>query len=144
MDKEKSTLLAEFTKKAAQRLEAKKRPKYQTLYVPSMEEKIKIRSLTREEILECTTMANGEPEEDNRADKYTVYLAVVEPSLKEVANAVMKQEADLSAEERSLHEALDIVDTFELYEITEIAMAVMRLSGVIGTKKVAVVDELKN
>lgn len=144
MDKEKKSLLAEFTQKAMQRLEAKKRPKYQTLYIPSLEDNIKIRSLTRNELIECSAMADEEEAGSNRADCYTVYLGVVEPSLKEVANSIMAQEAGLSAEERQLHEAMDIVNMFELYEIGEIALAIMRLSGVIGSAKVFVVDELKN
>ena len=46
MDKEKRSLLAEFAQKSMQRLEAKKRPRYQTLHIPSLDMDIKIRSLT--------------------------------------------------------------------------------------------------
>lgn len=38
----------------------------------------------------------------------------------------------------------EVVDIFEMSEITEIATEVMKLSKVIGSKKVTVVEELKN
>ena len=38
----------------------------------------------------------------------------------------------------------DVVEMFDLSEITDIATEVMKLSKVIGSKKVTVVEELKN
>ena len=38
----------------------------------------------------------------------------------------------------------EIVDIFEMHEVTEIATQIMKLSGVIGDKKVRVIEELKN
>lgn len=111
-------------------------------YIPSLDENITIRSLTRDEIVECQTME--EEPGSNRADKYCIYLAVVDPDLHAVAKEIMAKEADLPADQRQLKEALDVVDILEPYEITEVAMAIMRLSGVIGDKKVTVVDALKN
>ena len=57
MNKEKNSLLAEFAKKSMQRLEAKKRPRYQMLHVPSLDMDIKIRSLTTAEFMECQEAA---------------------------------------------------------------------------------------
>ncbi len=142
MKQDTKRTLADFTNRAMQRLQDKQVPKKQQLHIPSLDENITIRSLTRAEIVECQTME--EEPGSNRADKYCIYLAVVDPDLHAVAKEIMAKEADLPADQRQLKEALDVVDILEPYEITEVAMAIMRLSGVIGDKKVTVVDALKN
>ena len=68
--------------------------------------------------------------------KYTIYLAVVEPNLKEVAQEMMNQGL--------IQTYPEVVNIFEMSEITEIATEIMKLSGVLGNKKVTVVEELKN
>ena len=45
MNKEKSSLLAEFAKKSLQRLESKKRPRYRSLHIPRLDMDIKIRCI---------------------------------------------------------------------------------------------------
>ena len=142
MKQDTKRTLADFTSRAMQRLQDKHIPKKQQLHIPSRDETITIRNLTRAEIVECQTM--DEEPGSNRADKYCIYLAVVDPDFREVAKAIMAQEAELPADQRQLKEALDVVDILEPYEVTEVAMAIMRLSGVIGDKKVTVVDSLKN
>lgn len=134
MDKEKKTIFADFTAKAAQRLKDKKVRRYETLYVPSLDQNIKIRSLDYPEIVECTEIEDTN--DPNASDKYCIYLAVVEPDLKEVAMNLKAQ--------GEIKTYPEIVDIFEMSEITEIAMEVMKLSKVIGSKKVTVVEELKN
>ncbi len=142
MKQDTKRTLADFTSRAMQRLQDKHIPKKQQLHIPSLDETITIRNLTRAEIVECQTM--DEEPGSNRADKYCIYLAVVDPDFREVAKAIMAQEAELPADQRQLKEPLDVVDILEPYEVTEVAMAIMRLSGVIGDKKVTVVDSLKN
>ena len=89
MDKDKSEVFKSFTNKAIKRFQEKKVRKYRTLHIPSLDENIKIRNLDYPEIVECTEI---EDENDpNAADKYTIYLAVVEPNLKEVAQEMMNQ-----------------------------------------------------
>ena len=108
--------------------------KSEVLHIPSLDENIKIRNLDYPEIVECTEI---EDENDpNAADKYTIYLAVVEPNLKEVAQEMMNQGL--------IQTYPEVVNIFEMSEITEIATEIMKLSGVLGNKKVTVVEELKN
>ena len=135
MDNEKKKMLSDFAIKAAQRLEDKKVTKYKTLYVPSLDENIKIRSLTRKEVIECMNVEDTD-EDPDRSDNYTLYLSVVEPSLKEVAKELK--------EEGKIVEYTDVCNIFEMHERVSIAQEIMKLSGVIGTSKVAVVEELKN
>lgn len=134
MDKDKSEVFKSFTNKAIKRFQEKKVRKYRTLHIPSLDENIKIRNLDYPEIVECTEI---EDENDpNAADKYTIYLAVVEPNSKEVAQEMMNQGL--------IQTYPEVVNIFEMSEITEIATEIMKLSGVLGNKKVTVVEELKN
>lgn len=131
---QKDEVFKAFTAKAVQRLKDKKVRKYETLYVPSIDQNIKIRNLDYPEIVECTEI---EDENDpNASDKYCIYFAVVEPDLKAVAMELKEQ-----GEIKTYPEVIDI---FEMHEITSIATEVMKLSKVIGNKKVMVVEELKN
>lgn len=134
MNKQNEAVFNSFLQKAQKRLEEKKVRKYRTLYVPSLDQNIKIRNLDYPEIMECTEIEDDN--DPNKSDKYSIYLAVVEPDMVATAQALKEQGA--------ITEYTDVVDIFELSEITEIAMEVMRLSGAIGGKKVIVVDELKN
>lgn len=142
MAENKKSLLAEFSRKAMQRLQAKKAHKKQVLHVPSLEQDITIRSLSFDEISEC--MEVDDSTDKARSDKYGVYLAVVEPDLKAAAKEIMEAEADLPPAERSLLEPLDIVNIFDMTELQQIAVKVMELSGAMGGKGVTVVNELKN
>jgi hypothetical protein len=139
MDSTKKSALSEFSRRAMQRLQDKKIPKYRLLHIPSLDTDIKIRNLTFEEIKECVDI-----EDSDRADKYSVYLSVVDPDLRKTAIEVMEAEAELPADQRSLKEPLDIVNIFEMGELTDIAMQVMEVSGVVNTMKVTVVEQLKN
>lgn len=138
MANEKKSALAEFSRRALQRLQDKKIPKHRILHVPSMEMDITIRNLTTAEVAECVDMEEG------RGDKYSIYLAVVEPDFRAAAKEIMNQEADLPMDQRQLKEALDIVDIFNASEQAEIATQIMELSGMMNAPKVTVVDALKN
>lgn len=135
MDKETKQTLSSFAQKAMQRLQDRKTFKTQKLYIPSFDEEITIRNLNRQEIIECLNVEDTEQDPD-RSDRYSIYLAVTEPNLKELATAA-KESGDIA-------EYMDIVNIFEVHERVSIAQKIMELSGVIGTKKVAVVNELKN
>ena len=110
------------------------------MHIPSMDMELTIRSLDYGEIMECMTLEdNGDIK---RSDKYSIYLAAVEPNLRDVAREIMGQEAELPPEERELKEPLDIVNMFDLSEITQISTAIMELSGAMNGK-VTVVEDLK-
>ena len=134
MEKEKDEIFKAFTAKAVQRLKDKKVRRYETLYVPSLDQNIKIRNLDYPEIVECAEIEDAN--DPNASDKYCIYLAVVEPNLKEVAME-LKDQGEIKTYP-------EVVDIFDMSEITDIAMEIMKLSKVIGNKKVTVVEELKN
>lgn len=134
MEKDNMVTFESFTQKARKRLQKKKVRKYRTLYIPSLDENIKIRNLDYPEFVECTEIEDAN--DPNKGDKYSVYLAVVEPDLAETAKELK--------EKGEIVEYTEITDIFEFSEIQDIAMEVMKLSGFVGGKKVVVVDELKN
>ena len=134
MEKKNEDVFKAFTAKAVQRLKDKKVRRYETLYIPSLDQNIKIRNLDYPEIVESTEIEDSD--DPNAADKYCIYLAVVEPDLKEVAMALKEQ--------GEIRTYTEVVDIFDMSEITDIAMEIMKLSKVIGSKKVTVVEELKN
>ena len=84
--------------------------------------------------MECTEIEDAN--DPNKADKYSIYLAVVEPDLKAVAVELR--------EKGEIKEYLEVVDIFTMSEISEISLEVMKLSGAVGGRKVTVVEELKN
>lgn len=132
--KEKEVVFNDFTTKAIQRLKDKKTRKYEMLYIPSLDENIKIQSLLYPEIVECSEIEDAN--DPNKADKYAIYLSVVEPDLKQLA-ITLKEKGEI-------REYTEIVDIFDMTEVTQIATEIMKLSGVAGEKKVVVVSELKN
>ena len=121
MEKNKDDIFKAFTAKAVQRLKDKKVTKYETLYVPSIDQNIKIRNLNYPEIVECTEI--DDKQDPNASDKYCIYLAVVEPDLKAVAME-LKDQGEIKTYP-------EVVDIFEMSEITSIATEIMKLSGVI-------------
>ena len=134
MEKSTKDAFQSFAEKAMKRLEEKRKTKYETLHIRSIDENIRIRELNAAEIAECTVV---EDENDpNKADKYCIYLSVVEPDLKKTAMELK--------DKGLIHEYPEVTEIFEMSEITEIATEIMKLSGVIGSRKVTVVDELKN
>lgn len=134
MNKEKDNIFQAFAAKAVKRLQEKKTRKFETLHIPSLDENIRIQSLLYPEIVECTEIEDAN--DPNKADKYAVYLAVIEPDLRQLAVQLKEQ--------GEIREYTDVVDIFELSEISQIATEVMKLSGAMGDKKVSVVKELKN
>ncbi len=134
MDKNKDAVFNAFIAKAVQRIKDKKVRKSRKLYVPSLDQEITIRNLDYPEVMECTGI---EDENDQKkADKYAIYLAVTEPNLKDVAIKLKEQ--------GEIKEYLEVTDIFDMSELSEIATEIMKLSGVVGSKKVTVVEELKN
>ena len=131
---EKIAVFEDFAAKAVQRLRDRKTRKTEILYIPSIDENIRIQSLTYPEIVECTEIEDAS--DPNKADKYAVYLAVAEPDLRQLAVQLKDQ--------GEIREYTDVVDIFGMGEVSQIAMEVMRISGVTGDKKVTVVSELKN
>lgn len=132
---ETNQIFSAFAQKAAQRLDDKKVMKKARLYIPSLDEEITIRGLNRKEVLECMSLEDTDDDPDC-SDNYSIYLSVVEPNLKEIA----KELKDAG----KIIEYMEVCNIFEMHERNSIAQEILKLSGVVGDKRVAVVSELKN
>lgn len=141
MEKKTKTTLEIFKAKASAALKRKKSHITYTMSFPSFAQdaeddkegeplEIKFRTLSDAEINDCVGYESDDP---NGADKYAMYIAAVEPSLKELG-AAMKEAGEILV-------PMEIMDMFERHEITEAAMIIMEKSGVLSKNKVTVVDK---
>lgn len=131
-DKHTKTNFEAWVAKATQRLEAKRIPKHQRLYIPSLDDVITVRSLTSSEIAD---IVDNDNDDSIRQDKRLVYTSVVEPDLHALAKQL--QEAG------QIVDPLDVTDIFDQHECAEIVLQIMEISGITGDS-ISVVDAAKN
>lgn len=132
-DKDKVLVFQNFARKAAQRLEERKKMRREKLYVKSIEDEVEIRGLSDAELNDCMEFS----EDPLEVDKYTVYYA--SPTLQEagkilVADGTLKQE-------------YKIMDMFTAPERRYLVNRVLELSGATGEAGIEPVketEELKN
>ena len=132
-DKDKILVFQNFARKAAQRLEERKKLRRERLYVKSIEDEVEIRGLSNAELNDCMEFSDDPLE----VDKYTVYYA--SPTLQEagkllVADGTLKQE-------------YKIMDMFTAQERRYLVNRVLELSGATGEAGIEPVketEELKN
>ena len=135
MDQNKKGIFEEFLASAERRMEEKKTMRTCLVHIPSIDENIRIRGLRNAEIAEVSDTDNSA--DPYAGDKYSVYIATVDPDLKAVAKQMK--------EDGNIQEYTDVVDIFEIYETRQLAEKIMELSGVTGKNKIEVVAEnLKN
>lgn len=132
-DKDKVLVFQNFARKAAQRLEERKKMRRERLYVKSIEDEVEIRGLSDAELNDCMEFSDDPLE----VDKYTVYYA--SPTLQEagkllVADGTLKQE-------------YKIMNMFTATERRYLVNRVLELSGATGEAGIEPVketEELKN
>ena len=128
MEQNKEDIFKRFLAKAEKRAEEKKIHRTCLVRVPSIDERIRIRGLSKQEIAEVSEIDNTD--DPYAGDKYSVYIATVEPDLKAVAKQ-MKEDGN--------------IQEYTDYEIRQMAEKIMELSGVSGKNKIEVIEEsLKN
>ena len=71
MEKEKNVIFEAFARKAAERIEERKKLRTMRLMVKSVGMEVEIRGLTEEEIRDCMDFSD----ESIEVDKYTIYMA---------------------------------------------------------------------
>ncbi len=131
MNNENKQTFDSFMKKASARLDEKRKGKKLRLYVPSIEDEIVVRGLSESEIREVYAI-----EDSIDQDKYTIYIAVKEPNLREIATTLKK--------EGKIKEYVEIVDIFDFAERNEILQQIFKLSGITSEDKVSIVESTKN
>ena len=135
MEKKNQDIFNTFLVKAEKRLEAKKVQRTCLVKLPSFGEVVRLRGLSASEVAE--TMDAETSTDSFAGDRYSVYLSMVEPDLKELAKKLK--------EEGKITEYLEVTEIFEIYEIRQMAEQIMELSGITSKNKVEVVaEQLKN
>lgn len=130
---DKVAVFEAFAKKAAQRLEERKKHRTERLYVKSLDAEIEIRGLSDAELNDCFEFSDDAME----IDRYTIYMA--SQTLQE-AGKVLVENGDLQQEYK-------IVDMFSLTERRYIAGRILELSGAAGNAGIEIVketEEVKN
>lgn len=119
-----------FAKKAAAKLQERKKLKTKKLYIGDLDETIEIRGLTDQEIQDCAEYSENGIE----SDKYTIYYA--SKTLQNLANELVQQEV--------IAKHLEVMDMFTPADRSQLAIEVMKLSGVTDATTVKELDEVKN
>lgn len=134
MDKDKVVVFEQFARKAAERLEERKKLRTETLKVKSLGDmEIEIRGLTDAEINDCMDFS----EDSIEIDKYTVFMA----------SKTLQEASKILVEEGTINQQYKITDLFTSVERKFIANRILLLSGVTGDAGIEVMketEEVKN
>lgn len=133
MDKNKTIVFEQFARKAAERLEERKKLRTERLKVKSIDMEIEIRGLSDAEMHDCMEFS-----EDNiEQDRYTLFMA--SPTLQE-AGKILKENGTLQQEYK-------ITEMFTIVEQSYLVNRILELSGYKGAPEIEVIkeiDEVKN
>lgn len=132
-DKDKALVFQNFARKAAQRLEERKKLRRERLYVKSIEDEVEIRGLSDAELNDCMEFS----EDPLEVDKYTVYYA----------SSTLQEAGKLLVADGTLKQEYKIMDMFTAPERRYLVNRVLELSGATGEadiKPVKEMEELKN
>lgn len=130
---DKTVIFEAFAKKAAARLEERKKQRTEWLKIQSIDDQIQIRGLSDAELQDCFDFSENAID----VDEYTIYMA--SPTLQEAAK-LLKAEGTIQQEYK-------ITEMFTMSERNYIAKRVLALSGMDGQANVEVIkenEEIKN
>lgn len=133
MQNEKTVIFEAFAKKAAQRLEERKKQRTERLMVKSIGMELEIRGLSDAELNDCMEFSDNAIE----TDRYTLYMA--SPTLQEAAKALKSQGV--------LQQEYKITEMFSGAERNFLVRRVLELSGATGDANIEVIretEEVKN
>lgn len=127
--KEKVMTFEAFAKKAAAKIEARKKLQKKLLYIGSLDETIEIRALTDQEAADCMEYSS----DDNTNDKYMMYYA----------SRTLQDLAAYMVEQGMIKEHLEVCECINKVDRNAIVHEVLKMSGYIGEKTVKELDEVK-
>lgn len=128
MDNNTSTF-NDFTRRAKERIEAKKKLRTRKLFVGAAGVEITVRGLTEQEIIDCTDFSD----DSLVNDKYTMYMSCRE--LQENAGALV--------DAKVIKNHYDICDMFSAADRHAIMDVILELSGLNDESTVKPVDEVE-
>lgn len=133
MQNDNRVIFEAFAKKAAQRLEERKKQRTERLLVKSIGMEVEIRGLSDSELNDCMEFSENSIE----VDRYTLYMA--SPTLQEAAKIMVA--------DGTLKQEYKITEMFSGAERSFLVRRVLELSGATGDAGIEVVgetDEVKN
>lgn len=133
MDKNKTIVFEQFARKAAERLEERKKLRTERLQVKSIGMEVEIRGLSDAEMHDCMEFSDDNIEQD----RYTLFMA--SPTLQEAAK-ILKENGTLQQEYK-------ITEMFTAVEQSYMVNRILELSGYKGNPDIEVIketDEVKN
>ena len=83
---------------------------------------IEFKTLTDAEVNDCVAQSNEDDVSGRQGDRYAVYIASINPGLKELGQQLMSQGI--------IDTPLEVMDMFEPYEISQAAAIIMEESGI--------------
>lgn len=132
-DSNKIAVFEAFAKKAAQRLEERKKQRTEKLLVKSVNAEIEIRGLSDAELNDCMEFSDSPVE----VDRYTLYMS--SPTLQEAAKVLVADGV--------LQQEYKITEMFTGAERNYLVRRVLELSGATGDADIEVIketEEVKN
>lgn len=133
MDGNKVMVFESFAKKAAAKIEARKKMRTKKLYIGDLDETIEIRAVTDQEVQDCIEFSDLEIEQD----KYMIYLA--SKTLQDLATEMVKQGL--------IKKHLEIMEMFSAVDRRALSKEILNFSGFNDestVKPIQELDEVKN
>lgn len=133
MQNEKTVIFEAFAKKAAQRLEERKKQRTERLMVKSIGMEVEIRGLSDAELNDCMEFSDNPIE----VDRYTLYMA----------SSTLQEAAKLLRANGTLQQEYKITEMFSGAERSFLVRRVLELSGATGDANIEVIretEEVKN
>lgn len=133
MDGNKVMVFESFAKKAAAKIEARKKMRTEKLYIGDLDETIEIRAVTDQEVQDCIEFSDLEIEQD----KYMIYLA--SKTLQDLAEEMIKQGL--------IEKHLEVMEMFSAVDRRALSKEILKFSGFnegSTVKPIHELDEVKN
>lgn len=133
MEKNKTIVFEQFARKAAERLEERKKLRTERLRVKSIDMEIEIRGLSDAEMHDCMDFSDDNIEQD----RYTLFMA----------SSTLQEAGKILKENGTLQQEYKIAEMFTAVEQSYMVNRVLELSGYKGNPDIEVIkeeDEVKN
>lgn len=127
MQNDKTIIFEAFAKKAAQRLEERKKQRTERLLVKSVGMEVEIRGLSDSELNDCMEFSENSIE----VDRYTLYMA----------SSTLQEAAKILKANGTLQQEYKITEMFSGAERNFLVRRVLELSGATGDAGIEVIQE---
>lgn len=129
MEQEKISVFNDFSRRAKEKIEARKKNKTKQLYIGDCDVTITIRGMSEQEINDVNEFSNNSLEND----KYLIYMSCKE----------LQAEAEALVNDGTINKHYEIANMFSIADRNAIANEILKLSGIFDESTVKAVDEIE-